>query len=120
MTTIDGFMKLLPKDLTPECAVVGLSLPDCVLNYQLFRREVREAVVNATNRKALESGSSPRDADRWIRSVCVISNHKLAYVCFTRSTPEYAEIAATLASSRLPNHERAFPSLNRPREDRLQ
>src|ERR1700730_418016 len=124
MTTIERVHEIVfePKDLTPECAVVGLSLPDCVLNYQLFRRGVRDAVENRTNRKALESGSSPRDAERWIHSVCVIANHNLAYVCFTCSTREYAEMAATLASSLLPNHERVFPkrSLNRPLEAPLQ
>lgn len=124
MTTIERIYEVFfePKDLTPECSVVGLSLPDCVSNYQLFQHGVRDAVVNATNRKALESGSAPRNVERWIRSVCVIANHSLAYVCFTCSTPEYAQMAATLASSLLPNHERAFPkvSLNRPPEARLQ
>jgi hypothetical protein len=124
MTTIERIHEIVfqPKDLPPECAVVGLSLPDCVSNYQLFRHGVRDAVLNGTNRKALESGSSPRNAERWIRSVCRIANHSLAYVCFTCSTPEYAEMAATLASSLLPNHERIFPkeSFNRPPEARLQ
>ena len=27
------------------------------------------------------------NAERWIRSVCVVANHNLAYVCFTCSTP---------------------------------
>ena len=120
MTTTERIHEIVfqPKDLTPECAVVGLSLPDCVANYQLFRHGVRDAVENWTNRKALESGSSPRNAEHWIRSVCVIANHNLAYVCFTCSTPEHAEMAATLASSLLPNHERIFPvSLNRPTKD---
>ena len=124
MTTIERIHEIVfqPKDLPPECAVVGLSLPDCVSNYQLFRHGVRDAVLHGTNRKALESGSSPRNAERWIRSVCRIANHSLAYVCFTCSTPEYAEMAATLASSLLPNHVRVFPkhSLNRPLEAQLQ
>ena len=124
MTTIEQIHEIVfqPKDLTPECAVVGLSLPDCVVNYQLFRHGVRDAVLNGTNRKALESGASPRSAEHWVRSVCVIANHNLAYVCFTCSTPEHAEMAATLASSLLPNHERIFPkvSLNRPTKARLQ
>jgi hypothetical protein len=84
MSAIERIYEIVfePKVVTPECAVVGLSLPDCVLNYQLFRRGVRDAVENGTNRKALESGSSPRDADRWIRSVCVIANHTLALCLF--------------------------------------
>jgi hypothetical protein len=124
MTPIERIHEIVfqPRDLTPECAVVGLSLPDCIVNYELFRHGARDAVLNATNRKALESGSSLRNAEHWIRSVCVIANHSLAYVCFTCSTPEYAEMAATLGSSPLPNNERIFPkvSLNRPTKARLQ
>jgi hypothetical protein len=61
MTPIERIHEIVfePKNLTPECAVVGLSLPDCVLNCQLFRHGVRDAVENGTNRKALEPGSSP-------------------------------------------------------------
>ena len=46
----------------------------------------------------------------------MIANHNFAYVCFICSIPEYAEMAATLASSLLPDRERIFPkvSLNRP------
>lgn len=120
MTTIERIHEIVfePKDLPPECAVVGLSLPDCVMVYQLLG--VSDVIEHRTNRESLKS--SPRDVDYWIRCACVLASHKLAYVCFTCSTPEYAEMAATLASSLLPNHERVFPkrSVNRPREARLQ
>jgi hypothetical protein len=118
MSTIERIHEILfePKDCPPECAVVGLSLPDCVMIYELGY----DAIERRTNRKSLES--SPRDAEYWIRAACVLASDKLAYICFTCSSPEYAEMAATLASSLLPNHQRTFPkrSLNRPRDARLQ
>jgi hypothetical protein len=90
MTTIERIHEIVfqPKDLTPECAVVGLSLPDCVANYQLFRHGVRDAVENATNRKALESGPqcTLKWRQRWLVACCPIMSGFFPKVSLNRPT----------------------------------
>ena len=117
MTTIERRHEILfgPKDIA-EFAGIVLSLPDCAMVCHLpgASGEIEE-LTNIPFRA--EEG-----AEYWIRYACEIAGDELAWVCFNCSTPEYAEMAATLASSLLPNHERAFPkqSVNRPPEARLQ
>jgi hypothetical protein len=88
-----------PKEWSGKGAVASLLIPECEMHLCMLGPD--GAPVTFVNRP-----KANKKVKSWVRTVCELANERGAAVCFSCDTKEQAEMAASMAATLLPNHQR--------------
>ena len=89
----------IPKEWPGKGPVASLLIPECEMH--LCMPGPAGAPVTFVNRP-----KANKKVESWVRTVCELANERGAAVSFSCDTKEQAEMAASMASPLLPNHQR--------------